>query len=165
MKFFSLVMLSFFISIWVKASENNIIFRLASHDDLEVILILDAVVSYEYFKPLLLLDSEYEGNDRKVEEFLDDELETDVIWFKDCIAMKDQQRLLVLLYQGKCVGFVAFHNQDETILVIDLLMIHSKHRGKGFGRKMIERCIQEFPQVTTCMLIVLDKNMLARAAY
>ncbi len=144
--------------------ESLITIHEASSNDLESILALDASISYEYFKPLFLLYPEYEGKEHEVEKLLAAELETDATWFADCIAMKDDQRLFMARHDN-CVGFVACHKQDGTIVVIDLLMIDAAYRAKGIGKQLIKTCINAFPEASTCMLVVLDKNLQACAAY
>jgi ribosomal protein S18 acetylase RimI-like enzyme len=135
-------------------------------DDLVKIIELDAEISHEYFKPLFLQYPEYQGKEHEVEKMLAAEVETDALWFADCIAMKDiNQRLFIARYLGRCIGFIACHRQDDTIAVIDLLMIDAPYRGKGIGKQLIQICIEAFPEATTCMLVVLDKNEQARISY
>lgn len=137
----------------------------ATLHDLQDILSLDATISDEYFIPLLLLYPEYENNQQRAKDFLDAELEKDKVWLAECIAMKDEQRLFIVRENNACVGFVACHKQDNTIVMIDLLFIDACYRNKGIGKALIERCIQEFPEAGSCMLVVIDKNESARKAY
>ncbi len=139
--------------------------QLASFADLESIMALDIAISYEYFKPLFLQYPEFEGKENEVEKMLADEIETDNLWFADCIAMKEYQRLFIACQNNNCVGFVACHRQDAAIIVIDLLMIAAENRGKGIGKQLIHTCILAFPEASTCMLIVLDKNKQACDVY
>jgi ribosomal protein S18 acetylase RimI-like enzyme len=144
--------------------QSAITVRLASPADLESILALDISVS-EYFVPLLLQYPEFEGSKEAVVKLLDDEIESDITWFASCIALENQQRLYVAEDNAAVVGFVASHLQDDAIVVIDLVLIDEKYRGKGIGKKLMQSCIETFPQASTCMLIVLANNVLARAVY
>lgn len=139
--------------------------RLASAEDLKAIIELDVRISDEYFKPLFLQYSEFEGKEQDVEKMLSDEVESDTVWFTSCIAMEKEQRLYVAYNDTTPVGFVACHKQDDTIVVIDLLMIDASCRGKGVGKQLIQTCVQTFPKVSACMLVVLDKNKQACVAY
>lgn len=148
-------------------SSNQSIFsvRLALPEDMNAIMALDIAISEEYFKPLLLQCSEFEGNGQAVEKLLADEVENDITWFASCIALEKQQRLYVAYDDTNIVGFVACHQQDDSIMVIDLLMIDAHYRGKGIGKQLINFCIQAFPDVSKCVLVVLDNNQLARTVY
>lgn len=146
-----------------RASDVSI--RLASHEDLDALLELDCKISDEYFKPLLLQYPEYNANVDEVERILTEELEKDIHRFPDCIALKKNQRLYVAYLDAVLVGFVVCHKQDESIVVIYLLMIDASCRGQGIGKQLIQMAIRAFPEALTCMLVVLDKNIQARAAY
>jgi ribosomal protein S18 acetylase RimI-like enzyme len=139
--------------------------RLATIEDLKPIIALDTTISYEYFKPLLLHYPEYEGKEQDVEKLLADEIEADITWFTSCISMEKQQRLYIACDDTTLVGFVACHKQNDTIVVIDLLMIEAGYRGKGIGKQLVQTCIQTFPEASSCMLVVLDNNKPARAIY
>ena len=145
--------------------KSTISINLGSTDDLPAILALDVAISYEHFKPIFLLYPEYDGKEYEVEKMLAAEVETDATWFADCLAMIDQQRLFVAYDENDYVGFVACHQHDNSIVVIDLLMVNEECRGKGIGKQLIQTCIKTFPQASTCMLVVLDKNEQACAAY
>jgi ribosomal protein S18 acetylase RimI-like enzyme len=148
-----------------EASPQSVItVRLADPKDLDAILALDVSIS-EYFVPLLLEYPEFEGKKEAVVKLLDDEIESDITWFASCIALEKQQRLYVAEENTKIVGFVASHLQDDTIVVIDLVLIDERYRGKGIGRKLMQSCIQTFPQASMCMLVVLANNEAAQAAY
>lgn len=152
-------------SLHIAASQkSSIAIRLASPEDLDAILALDISLS-EYFVPLLLQYPEFEENKEAVVKLLDDEVESDTIWFASCIALENQQRLYVAQDDMAIVGFAACHLQDNTIVVIDLVLIDAYYRGKGIGKQLIKSCIEAFPQASTCMLVVLDNNELARIAY
>lgn len=147
------------------ATTAHMYVRLASMNDMEAIIALDTAISYEHFTPIFLQYPEFEGKEQDVQKMLADEVEADTTWFTNCIAMVDDQRLYVAYDDTTLVGFVACHKQDDTIVVIDLLMIDAECRGKGIGRQLIQACIQTFPEISACMLVVLDKNRQACAAY
>lgn len=139
--------------------------RLALSEDMDAIMALDISISEEYFKPLLLQYPEFKEKIEEVEKLLNDEIESDVPWFTNCIALEKQQRLYVAQDGEAIVGFAVCHQQDDTTMVIDLLMIDPSYRGKGIGRQLITASIQAFPQPSTCIIVVLDNNTLARAVY
>jgi ribosomal protein S18 acetylase RimI-like enzyme len=144
---------------------SDLCVRLASPEDLGVLLEFDCKITDEYFKPLLLQYPEYHADTNEVERILAEELEKDIHWFPDCIARQKDQRLYVAHLGTTFVGFVVCHKQDESIVVVDLLMIDGSYRGQGIGRRLIQTAIETFPEASTCMLVVLDKNIQARAAY
>jgi len=139
--------------------------RLALPEDMDGVMALDINISEEYFKPLLLQHPDFENKEEEVEKLLDDEIENDIPWFTSCIALEKQQRLYVAQDGEAIVGFAVCHQQDDTTMVIDLLMIDPVYRGKGIGRQLITASIQAFPQASTCIIVVLDNNTLARAVY
>ena len=147
-----------------KSLQDHVI-RLASPEDLKALLELDRVISDEYFKPLLLQYPEYNADIGEVERILTEELEKDIRWFPGCIALKKDQRLYLAHLGATLVGFVVCHKQDESIVVIDLLMIDGSYRGRGISKRLIQTALDTFSGVLTCMLVVLDKNMQARAVY
>ncbi len=149
----------------IASHQSAISVRLASPEDLDAILALDISISDEYFVPLLKQYPEFEGKEQDVIKLLDDEVESDITWFASCIALEKQQRLYVAHNDATIVGFAACHLQDDTMVVIDLLLIDAPYRGRGIGKQLITSCIQTFPQASTCMLVVLDKNESARIAY
>jgi len=149
----------------VRSCQSCFSMRLASPEDIDAIMALDISISEEYFKPLLLQYPEFEGKEQDVIKLLADEVESDITWFASCIALEKQQCLYVADNNTAIVGFVACHQQDDVIVVIDLLMIDKNCRGKGTGKQLIKSCIQTFPRASTCMLVVLDNNQLARTAY
>ena len=104
--------------------------RLASPEDLNVIMELDNDVSNEYFKPLLLQYSEFKTNPQAADNLLSKEIKNEWLWLADCIAKKNQQRLFVAYHDKKCVGFVATHLYDNHTIVIDLIILDVAYRRK-----------------------------------
>jgi len=145
------------------ACVSGLSIRLASPEDLKALLELDCIISDEYFKPLLLQYPEYDVH--AVEQLLAEEIKKDTHWFPGCIAMEKDQRLYTAYVGATLVGFVVCHKQDESVLVIDLLMIDAPCRGQGIGKRLIQTALHAFSDMSMCMLVVLDKNMRARAAY
>src|SRR5437773_9345865 len=70
--------------------KEDLVVCLALMDDFDDIMHLDSSISYEYFKPLLLLYPEYQEDDQEVDKMLVGEIEKDRVWLIDCIKMKDQ---------------------------------------------------------------------------
>jgi ribosomal protein S18 acetylase RimI-like enzyme len=149
----------------VVSHKSRVSVRLATVEDLKAIVALHATIGYEYFKPLFLQYPEYAGKEEDAEKRVAYEVETDTILFTSCISMENQQRLYVAYDDTTLVGFVACHKQNDTIVIIDRLMIEAGYRGKGIGKQLIQTCIQTFPEASTCMLVVFDKNKPACAVY
>jgi ribosomal protein S18 acetylase RimI-like enzyme len=139
--------------------------RLATFQDMDALIALDETISKDYFIPLLLEHAEFNGKKEEVEKVLATEVESDKLWFVRCIGGEKNQRLFVAEYNNIITGFAVSHLQDDSIVVIDLLLIDQHHRSKGIGKKLIASSIEEFPQASFCMLIVLDNNKDARIAY
>ena len=160
-----LVLLNIYFFYATASQKSNVAVRLASLEDLKAIIALDSNISTDHFKPIFLQYPEFKDKESEVERILADELETDMTWFTSCIAMEKQQCLYVALHDATPVGFAACHKEDDTTVVIDLMLIHANYRGKGIGKQLIKSSLQTFPKTSTCMLVVLDKNQQARTSY
>lgn len=160
-----LLILSFiFIACFVRTSHAEIIIRPANLDDLESVLELDREISWEYFKPLFLVD-----NDPSISEnadaLLEEDLIHDQIMFLEGAKEINQQRLYIALdSQGKIIGFIVFHLREKTV-IIDLLLIQKDYRNQKIGKKLLESTFSVFDSIDHCELLAIINNVLALKCY
>ena len=63
-----------------------------------------------------------------------------------------QGRLLLADYEGQVCGCVALHNYGEGICEMKRLYLRPDFRGKGLGRSIADRVIQEARQIGYCRM-------------
>ncbi|MDP3888981.1 MAG: GNAT family N-acetyltransferase [bacterium] len=131
---------------------EQIVVRPAVIDELPVILALDREISFEYFKPIFL-----QYPDRSIGKHCDYILEEELIYDEETFAKAtSNQQLYVASTEYSIVGFVNFHRNNASI-IIDLLCVDKKHRGKGIGKQLVNRIFQ-VPNIISYRLAIIEKN-------
>lgn len=137
--------------------------RPAQQDDLEAVLELDRIISWEYFKPLFL---QYTGLilSQKPDELLEDDLKKDRTMLSEGINHINNQRLLVACDQNDIVGFASYQKEDLNIHV-NLIFINKEYRNRKIGKRLMDSVLHTFADTRSCTLFVLDKNISACRMY
>jgi len=139
---------------------ESVAVRPAVITELPQILALDREISFEHFKPLFL---QYPDRSigKNADHILEQELEYDEVAFTQAINdTTHQQKLYVAYGDHAIIGFANFQCNNASV-IIDLLCIDKKYRGKGVGKQMANQILQ-LPDVTSFRLAVIEKNKGAR---
>lgn len=131
--------------------------RFACDKDLPELLILDRVVSYEFFKPLWIAGYSHTVLGKNPDYYLEKDLQLDEVLFHQAVKADGQARLCIAhdTKSNRTVGLLLFHRENEKSLKLDLFMINKEYRGKGIGRKLLQIALTAFPNITTCDVYVL----------
>jgi len=136
-------------------SRDNICIRLAQEKDLDKILELDRKVSYEFWEPLYREGYAHTQIGQNPKEFLEQELERDKIYFPECVAQQNKDRLLVACDKNIPVGFISFSKFKQTQLKIDLLAVDGNYRRMGIGKKLIFSARDNFVNISSMFVFVM----------
>jgi len=126
----------------------------ACKDDLPGLFLIDRDVTDEYFKPLYKKAYSHLCIGQDPDFYLDKELEEDMTWFEECISLESTYSLYIALDEKThdAAGLIVVHKEDENSLLIDLLLVRKKYRGRGVGKGLVRLAIGSFNDVKACIV-------------
>lgn len=79
-------------------------------------------------------------------------------------AVRQSLKVITARDESKLVGLVRAIGDGQTILYIQDILVHTKYKRNGIGRKLMELILDEFPEVRQKVLLT-DDNPETRGFY
>ncbi len=134
--------------------QGSIEIREARKDDMPALLQIDSEVTNEYFKPLYRNAYPHLCIGQDPDFYLDKESEEDIAWFEECTLSESIYSLYIALDDRThdAAGLIIAHKEDGKSLLIDLLLVRKKYRGRGVGKGLVRLAIGAFDELHTCVV-------------
>ena len=136
--------------------QGSIEIREACMDDLAVLQQIDHEVTYEYVKPLYLKAYSHLCIGKDPDFYLAQKLNKDIVWFEECILSESTYSIYLALdaRTQDAAGLIVVHKENETSLLIDLLLVRKKYRYQGAGKGLVRLAISSFTDVCSCIVYI-----------
>lgn len=155
MKYLAILIIFYSISM-----AQHIDIRPPNLNELPSVLELDERVTYEFFKPLYTDMYNHLKLNRDVDKDLQEELADDKKTFPTLIKDQGSERLHIAwdAEQKKPCGLLVFSKQENSEVILDLLLVDKHYRGKGIGRALVYSVFQAFENIKTIIVYPVQLN-------
>lgn len=138
-----------------------IIIRPAQIEELKEAFDLDARVTFEFFKPLLLKSYSHLIDPKNIDDLLNSDLVTEEKLLSEAIKTPENKRLHIAYDTNKkCIaGLLLFHKEKE-LAELDLLLVDKDYRNRGIGKRLVYSVLDVFNDITTITVhpLKIDNN-------
>lgn len=142
---------------------TGITIRFAQEADYQSVCAFDRLVTYEYFKPLYKEHFCHIELGNNPDPYLEKELAADEQDFKQLLSAQNN-RMMIALDNTAIVGLILFH-RENTILELDLLLIHADYRKKGIGTTLVQAMLTAHFDAYKCIVYPIRGNEAAIKFY
>ena len=142
-------------------NDSSIVIRLAEPRDINELIRVDRVVTYEYFEPIFVQAYAQYDFGQHPRYYIELDLAADKEFFKTFFDQPHPTtKILVAEYNHTHIAgyaIISLINTHETEL--EHLYVEKEFRGKHVGKKLVQQALKIFPNITACNLYTMQTTL------